>query len=324
MLNAKKIALVVVIAVSSTVVDAGTLGPVCIPGSVTIPCNSSAWDFAAQALYLKPSFSGVGYYGSTTVNGVQTFQQINYNWGWGYKLEGSYHFSTGNDIDLNWYHYSRTSSTALPNDLVNRYSQIINNNVAASIQPKWDAVNLELGQLINVGDFERFRVHGGIQYARIVSLGTYTGEGATTVVDSVTTVDERSFIINNSMTYNGFGPRVGADLYYYWNNAISMYGKTAVALLVGTSSFNRNVNNTVFTTVSTYGSQTLVVPEMEAKLGATYSCTLSQGDLTLDVGWMWANYFDAQHEGLATSLANVSDFGIQGLYFGLKWIGKVF
>ena len=57
-----------------------------------------------------------------------------------------------------------------------------------------------------------------------------------------------------------------------------------------------------------------------------------QGDLVLDVGWMWVNYFNAQQFGANVGLVGTganrgivssSDFGEQGLNFGLKWIGSI-
>lgn len=294
------------------------MGPVCAPGNVTIPCERSAWNFGAQALYLQTNGSGAGKFGEVEdANSAQVYQQANYNWGWGFKLEGSYHFNTGNDLNLNWYHYNKTTNRtiAVPSggvfldDLANQF----NETTSAKIEPKWDAVNVEFGQHVDFSDGKNIRLHGGVQYARIntqLSLSSPAGSGST--------------YVTQDMTYNGFGPRIGVDMSYGWGNGLAMYANAATALLVGSSKFIDTGAGARNTQPLLSGSSTMIVPELEAKLGANYTYVTARGDLSLDLGWMWVNYFNAQQNANAvTTTTQQSNFGLQGPYVGLKWVGSM-
>jgi hypothetical protein len=320
MLNLKKTA-VAVLAFGSSAVFAGTMGPVCTPGNVTVPCPSTGWAFAGQALYLKPSFSGYGYYGATVGTTSETYNSTPNNWGWGFKLEGAYYFNTGNDLDLNWYHWDHTTnSTATSITFLAPLNLGLNTitSVSASNEPKWDAVNLEFGQLAHFGEFKNIRFHGGVEWARI----------ETNVNASGTIVSPAS--ISSNLKYDGFGPRIGVDYAYNWGNGLAMYANGASALLVGTQKFNDTfVSSDIFgaatPTFTRSGSATFIVPELEAKLGLTYTYAMAQGDLSLDVGWMWVNYFNALHDATIDGLGDThsTNFAVQGPFIGLKWVGNV-
>lgn len=317
MLNLKKTA-VAVLALGSSAVFAGTMGPVCTPGAVTVPCESTAWDFGVQALYLKPTT--VNYVGAitNTVTGVQEWQDFDYDWGWGFKLEGSYHFSTGNDINVNWYHYSKSTdfSGASSNGF---FSTVLPVNTTGSLKPEWDAVNAEFGQMVNFGEHKIIRFHGGLQYARVerklqLNVPAVVG-GVSTIVGA--NADEK---------FNGVGPRVGMDMSYHFGNGFAIYANGATALLVGDSKFDSSLSlaNGIANVQLSTGSRTTVVPQMEAKLGAMYNYAMGSGDLTLDAGYMVVNYFDAlQFAQSQTALQNPSsNFGLQGPYVGMKWVGN--
>lgn len=304
MLNLKKTA-VAVLALGSSAVFAGTMGPVCTPGSVTVPCERTAWDFGIQALYLQPTndiFGGA----AVTINNNGTtrvrYNDLDADWGWGFKLEGSYHFNTGNDVNVNWYHYSKTTD--------HNFGVTVNGqnflDIRGSLEPKWDAVNFEFGQHVDFGEQKNIRFHGGAQYVRIEHEFRSHFRGNNVNLFSVDT------------DFNGFGPRLGMDMSYDLGNGFAIYGNGATALLIGTSSFNTNLANLVFTS----GSKTIMSPELEGKLGATYTYAMAQGDLSLDVGYMWVNYFDVSRTPVIDILTN-TNFSLSGPYIGAKWVGNV-
>jgi hypothetical protein len=353
MLNLKKTA-VAVLAFGSSAVFAGTMGPVCVPGNVTVPCEASAWDFGGYALYLNPTYAGpmayVGTYQTesqvvadpftTNTNNLNNVKRAQ-PWNWGFKLEGSYHYGMGNDVNLNWYHYSNKSNFAYTDGIANITTPdpLDTNAVAATQKPQWDAVNLEFGQHVDFTEASKIRFHAGAQYGRVNT--SESGVYANNVGGVDPSVDAVVGAYSNSSTYNGFGPRTGADLSYAFGNGLSLYGNGAATLLVGKSKFSTaHADSTIDTIVdgvptaftnkgsTTYGSATAVVPELEAKLGAMYTCAMASGDLTFDAGYMWVNYFNVQTTDKvgafnAATAGDQNDFALNGVYFGMNWRGNL-
>ena len=303
MLSLKKTALAV-LALGSSAAFAGTMGPVCTPGSVTVPCEATAWDVGIYALYLQPTYDADwGYVGTSAANNHTTYHDWDSDWDWGFKLEGSYHFGTGNDFNVNWYHFSDKKT-----------SNYVNNSPFYSVYNKqqWDAVNFEFGQHVDFGERKNIRFHGGAQYANLKA-------------NWATMASSTAASITSESKFSGFGPRAGADFSYDWGNGFEMYANTAGSILVGTSKWS----NMATATATTSGSKNAVVPEVEAKLGARYNYAMAQGVLSLDGGWMFVNYFNAQHQmgfnTANTTPANVNgetDVAFNGPYIGLKWVGN--
>lgn len=338
MLNLKKTALAV-IALGSTAAFAGTMGPVCSAVNVTVPCENTAWDLGGRALYLQPSASAVAGTKEITTNTGSVERGVNPSWGWGFQLEASYHYSTGNDFDLNWYHFrngnSRTleapvnlgtvvSNTIFPVSNTSNTTGVNIETAYQSVNTAWDQVNMEFGQHVDFGENKYARLHAGMNYSRVA-------EGSTSATTGYSGGSRTSgfFDRNNtaSAVYNGFGPRVGMDLGYDWGNGLSVYGNGALSVLAGSSKTSYNPINTDSSGTETATWYTYnvdrVVPELDAKLGFMYTYAMAQGDLSFDIGWLFASYLGALGSEGSTTGNHNNNFGVQGLYFGLKWVGNV-
>ena len=305
-MNSLKNTALAILALTSNAAFAGTMGPICSEGNVTVPCAHPTWDIRVQALYLKPvTGNNLLFFGVPNTANIIHWQGINANWGWGFKLEGSYHVRTGNDINLNWYHYNNTTNNSLTTLNVVEVPVVM----STTINPRWDAINAEFGQMVNFSEFSKIRFHGGAQYAQISH--NYS--------DTVTSSTPEQLYVK----YYGFGPRFGADMAYLVGSGFGVYANGAAALLVGNNKFNSTTSGTIDVLGGSYGTTTAVVPEIEGKLGAKYTYAMTQGDLSLDVGYMWLNYINSQSLFTTSSFGNNTDFTLNGPYFGLKWLGSV-
>ena len=328
MLNLKKTALAV-IALGSTAAFAGTMGPVCSAVNVTVPCENTAWDLGGRALYLQPTTDFVDTSRTITSSTGSLSKGVNPSWGWGFQLEGSYHYNTGNDFNLNWYHFRNSSSRTLagPANYTGISFQtgwpVLNSNnftvdtAYSSSNVAWDQVNIEFAQHVDFGENKFARYHAGMNYSRVGNNGQVAISGSSPL----------AFNNNTTVTgvFNGFGPRVGLDLNYDWGNGLSVYGDGALSVLAGSTKSSFYVDSTSPSNISTlYNfSRSNVVPELDAKLGFMYTYAMAQGDLSFDIGWLFTHYVGTFQASSTDLMSTGSNFGIQGLYFGLKWVGNV-
>lgn len=302
--------------------------PSCAPGDVTVPCAASQWDIGVQALYLKPIYDadkGYDYNSTTTTSGVKEWDG---DWGWGYRLEGSYHFNTGNDITMTWMHYDVDTR----NDGYFGVTPFSATNVPYNlfIDNKFDQVNLILGQHTDMGLLKNARFYGGLQYAdiRVHAVNNYTATPA-----ALLPLAPAGFRQNRDSEFNGVGPVVGVDYAYDLNPSFSITANAATSILYGSSRYSTSfvVAPSGLVRNDVYASKKAIVPSLEAKVGVNYAYELAQGVLNLEGGYQVVNYFNALQtrkftvSGLVPGtirLPTDSDFGLFGPYFGVKWVGN--
>src|SRR5262245_48804633 len=115
-ISLKKTALAAVLGVGliGAVQAAGFAPPpaACTGYPVTVPCEREAWDIAFEGFWAEAAnrdlnfgthFSD-GYYGERWFN-----HHHNHDFDFGFRLEGSYHFRTGNDVTVNWTRFDNSN-----------------------------------------------------------------------------------------------------------------------------------------------------------------------------------------------------------------------
>lgn len=324
MFSLKKTAFTMLI-LSSTTLFAGTMGAACVPGEVTTPCEGNSWEVGGYALYLKPSYNGdadlYNFSGSFLDDGVYVQHTLKQAWNWGFKLEGAYHFATGNDFNVNWLHWNETNRELLH---VVQTSNPFDRFTSITIKPELDAVNFELGQKIDLNGYKSIRFHGGLQYAHVQRSSRFALSGTITqrFDDStgelllVPIIEPIASISTHNFKFNGVGPRIGTDMSYDWSNAFGVYANGAMALIVGrTKSLSGDIGPTRRSLE--FEGYTVIIPTFDIKAGAKYTYETIYGRATLDAGYMVINYF----QPLGGGIYGRADFGLQGPYIGIKWLG---
>jgi hypothetical protein len=166
----------------------------------------------------------------------------------------------------------------------------------AELHFAYDAVNWDVGLLINVGSHNHVRLFAGLEGARIgqTLTGNFQSPG-----------DVIAFTDTSRSVFTGVGPRLGIEEHCTWGSLDFLSG-IAGALLIGGAqnniAFNTNsifylnvprdafINNQYITTPTT----TRVVPSIDAKLGASYTHAVGRlGRLKCEGGYQAAVYFNA-------------------------------
>lgn len=322
---------------------AGAMGPVCTPGNVTVPCEGSAWEFGVQALYLQPAFSTQNSISSlvnvsptfavstlNVINNVPTFQQFNNDWNWGVRLEGAYHYGTGNDLTINWLHFTNNTNLAWfePATSAGLIPPFIPSNIAATLflDNQFDQVNLELGQFVDVSKAKKMRFFAGLQYGQVQANATTNFERFVTTGFVLGSSSINAAGLTNNTNFQGWGPVAGIDYAYYLTEALSVTAQGSGSILIGTHRYVSDLLDPTALAILQYAArkENAMVPTLDAQLGVNYAWNIAQGQLNLQVGYEALNYFNAlnnQPAGL-TDFIQSSDYGLYGPYLGLSYVGN--
>lgn len=305
---------------------AGAMGPVCAPGNVTVPCAAPMWELGADALYLNSIYSaGKGLQQSGAI--ATRFRDTQNDWNWGYRLVGAYHFNTGNDVTINYMHFSSSGDKGnllgfTPIPISGGLLQVPMNYES---RDRLDQVNVVLGQHVDISMRDKMRFYGGMQYANIQATSN-SYFAANPIVNIVLGGSGLSQFDNTD--YKGFGPSVGIDYSYDIINGLSFTANGGGSLLYGTTHYHAGYVATAVNAIITQVSarRKAIVPSLEAKLGLNYAYPMAQGIVNIDAGYQVVNYFkplNSQTIPLAGASPITSvNYGVYGPYFGLKYVGN--
>lgn len=318
----KKTTAVILALLATNLASAGEMSsaPACVPGDVTVPCEATKWDLGVQALYLRPIYGSERGYG-VHFNDSYNLKNIAPDWDWGYRLEGSYHYKTGSDATINLTHFDASSHAGTftgQYTLITQLGPLVQTaDFDLELNNRMDQVNLVFGQHIDLGLQENLRLYGGVQYLNLRVNSTSNFD----LPLAIELATNGAGVINNT-NFSGAGPVMGVDYGYNLTQGLSLTANTAASLLYGTSRLNAaNAYGNGLVLFDLYNSRKVIVPGLEAKLGANYALAMMQGMLNIQGGYQVTNYFNVLQDS-QYSVLTTSDFGLYGPYLGVKWLGN--
>lgn len=346
------------------------------PFTLEIPNLKAGLEITLEGLWLQPSSSNLNYVGvdsfaasgaifggagPVTINTAQQVNSVDPSYDWGFRVGLGYVFAnSGNDIQLNWTHFDNSyDSTTFggPNAVLITGAGIplidlgflgipSTTSATSNVDIKMDAVDLDVGQYVNIGTRLQMRFFGGVRGARVEQNKTnnyaadYDISGITG--PAVNNVDYNETDISNSK-FTGIGPRFGVDSSYHVWDCFGIVAHVAAAMLIGQTetdttgaavvSIDPNPLPTVFpitvTTATNVDKTNRIVPVIDAKLGIDYTFEFqNRSSLSIEAGWQATQYINAVDSynksvsnlfGLGVNNVSTSSLGFQGPYLSLNF-----
>lgn len=329
-----------------------TIAADCCSSKVLIPSQHGGFKVGIDALYVRPTSSGLDYatlIPPTTPSfslGTQRNEVIDPSYDWGLYAQVGYLFPcTGNDITIG-YTYLKTNDknsvvappavstpsyiSVLPLSAVAGVDEtppiIVFNSAEGKSEYTLNVVDLEAAQRFTTGAYD-MRMFAGLRYANIDSTLKTLGQSDV--------LGEQDF----HSQFRGIGPRIGVDARYCLSSGFGLDADLSTSLLVGTvdSHYNASTVDTTFIPplaaafTARNGSNTRVIPVLETKLGADYTYIMDcrcKSALVFEAGYQVTNYFNASDLHMRVidpttaaflSPGDTNNIAFDGPYLGVKY-----
>ncbi|WP_242604412.1 Lpg1974 family pore-forming outer membrane protein [Legionella gresilensis] len=284
--------------------------------NVFVPNLKPGLEVSVSALILQPGASNLGWGVVTTVLPIPTpeWQIESFDPGYkvGFQAGARYIFAnSGTDLQLNWFslqtNYKDARNVKPVSQWISPFSQTGTpptggeitgvaslNSAKATLTFNYNAVNLDIGKFVNFGSSLQTRF--------------FTGLGSTWIKEKLISNfyggSKINFSLNNTSTYSGVGPRLGLTNNYYINHGFHLIGQVAGGVLIGSMQpaqykFTGSSSDLALVGIAVNREQlssnsvTQVVPEIDAKIGLSYSYLMqNESELILELGYMGTVYFN--------------------------------
>jgi len=336
-----------------------------------VPSQHGGFKVGIDALYLRANGSGLDYATTVTSPtnfslGFNRNATVDPSYDWGVYAQIGYLFPcTGNDLTLGYTYLNSDNSDSViaPAPTISGTSPSATSNGSIVVLPlsgltgdtfaaaegksefTLNVVDLDAGQRFTTGSYD-MRMFAGLRYANIdATVKTFAHSF---VLPAGTASALPPLAVNSTVSgdqefhsqFRGVGPRIGVDARYCLSSGFGLDADLSTSLLVGTVDSHYNANTTDLTTPSSpvvrhfaskSGSNTRVVPVLEAKLGADYTYIMDcrcKSALVFEAGYQVTNYFNASDvhgrvfsgsDSVLLSGGSTNDVAFDGPYLGVKY-----
>lgn len=298
------------------------------PLTVFVPNMRSGLEVTAGFLLLQPGADNLGYATTTTFLPIQNPQwavhTLNPTYQPGFTIGARYtRPCSGKDIRTNWEHLRTNDSAFVPVSNLNTqwispFSQtgpstsetanevgIFHFKAAqGEVAFDYDLVNLDMGQTVNIGSTTQIRLFTGLSWVRLQQqlISRFYNDPTIDPVPPVVAPanpDLQYIMLNNTSTYSGVGPRLGATTNHALPRGFTFVGELTGAVFAGSMqpaqySFSGVYQDRVDAEQIRSQPVTQVVWNGDTKLGLGYKHRLARGSiLTLESGFKAAVFINS-------------------------------